>query len=209
MGGGRGLAGALGRRLPDGRSGSSRRRPRRCYTEARFAPGDVLVFGSESQGLPRSLLAANPDRCLRIPMDAKARSLNLAVSVAVAAYESAAAMRAGTGTRCDTESNSRESGTSVARRELNVKPSRGRCSAPGRSRRAWGLLEKPPSTMPGGAVDTAAFFVQWTACFSLPRAIRFQDRKDQLNVRYLDTGAALPLGCRLVGHARGLRRGND
>ncbi len=47
----------------------------------------MLVFGSESQGLPPSLLAANADRCLRIPMDANARSLNLAVSVAVAAYE--------------------------------------------------------------------------------------------------------------------------
>ena len=50
-------------------------------------PGDALVFGSESQGLPRSLLDGSPDRCLRIPMAAEARSLNLAVSVAVAAYE--------------------------------------------------------------------------------------------------------------------------
>ncbi len=58
-----------------------------CYTEARFGAGDALVFGSESQGLPPSLLAANPDRCLRIPMRSDARSLNLAVSVAVAAYE--------------------------------------------------------------------------------------------------------------------------
>ena len=47
----------------------------------------MLVFGSESQGLPPSLLTARPDRCLRIPMDANARSLNLAVSVAVAAYK--------------------------------------------------------------------------------------------------------------------------
>jgi tRNA (cytidine/uridine-2'-O-)-methyltransferase len=58
-----------------------------CYFQARFAADDVLVFGSESQGLPRSLLADNSDRCLRIPMDANARSLNLSVSVAVAAYE--------------------------------------------------------------------------------------------------------------------------
>ena len=47
----------------------------------------MLVFGSESQGLPDSLLEAHPDRCLRIPMAAEARSLNLAVSVAVAAFE--------------------------------------------------------------------------------------------------------------------------
>ena len=57
------------------------------YTEAVFSPDDMLVFGSESRGLPPSLLDANPERCLRIPMAAEARSLNLAVSVAVAAYE--------------------------------------------------------------------------------------------------------------------------
>jgi len=57
------------------------------YTAVSLRPDDVLVFGSESQGLPRRLLAENPDRCLRIPLDPKARSLNLAVSVAVAAYE--------------------------------------------------------------------------------------------------------------------------
>ena len=46
--------------------------------EARFATGDVLVFGSETQGLPQSLLGSSPDRCLRIPMRPEARSLNLA-----------------------------------------------------------------------------------------------------------------------------------
>ncbi len=59
----------------------------RCYTEAGYSPGDALVFGSESQGLPRSLLDGNPNRCLRIPMAGKARSLNLSVSVGVAGYE--------------------------------------------------------------------------------------------------------------------------
>ena len=38
-------------------------------------------------GLPPSLLAQDPSGCLRIPMRAEARSLNLAVSVAVAAFE--------------------------------------------------------------------------------------------------------------------------
>jgi tRNA (cytidine/uridine-2'-O-)-methyltransferase len=60
----------------------------RCYTSASFSAGDVLVFGSESRGLPPALLEASPDRCLRIPMRSEARSLNLACSVAVAAYES-------------------------------------------------------------------------------------------------------------------------
>ena len=59
----------------------------RSYTEARFAAGDWLVFGSESRGLPPSIIAAGGDRCLRIPMRPEARSLNLSVSVAVVAYE--------------------------------------------------------------------------------------------------------------------------
>jgi tRNA (cytidine/uridine-2'-O-)-methyltransferase len=63
------------------------KRASRCYTDATFAAGDVLVFGSESQGLPPGLIEGHDDRCLRIPMAPEARSLNLAVSVAVAAYE--------------------------------------------------------------------------------------------------------------------------
>jgi tRNA (cytidine/uridine-2'-O-)-methyltransferase len=59
----------------------------RSYTDARFAAGDVLVFGSESRGMPRSLLEANAEQCLRIPIRPEARSLNLATSVAVAAFE--------------------------------------------------------------------------------------------------------------------------
>jgi tRNA (cytidine/uridine-2'-O-)-methyltransferase len=63
------------------------KRASRLYTDAQFGPDDGLVFGSESQGLPPSLLEAAGDRCLRIPIAAEARSLNLAVSVAVAAFE--------------------------------------------------------------------------------------------------------------------------
>ena len=57
------------------------------YTGVRFRRGDVLVFGSESQGLPKSLLEANPDRCLRIPIRPEARSLNLSVSAGIVAFE--------------------------------------------------------------------------------------------------------------------------
>ena len=57
------------------------------YTDARFRRGDVLVFGSESQGLPKALLEANPERCLRIPIRPEARSLNLSVSAGIAAFE--------------------------------------------------------------------------------------------------------------------------
>jgi tRNA (cytidine/uridine-2'-O-)-methyltransferase len=59
----------------------------RQYTDVEYSQGDVLVFGSESRGLPASLLETNADRCLRIPIHENARSLNLSVSVAVAAFE--------------------------------------------------------------------------------------------------------------------------
>jgi tRNA (cytidine/uridine-2'-O-)-methyltransferase len=74
-------------RLPCRRPWFFTKTAERVYTEAAFSPGDALVFGSESQGLPRQILDAQPDRCLRIPMAPEARSLNLAVAVGVAAYE--------------------------------------------------------------------------------------------------------------------------
>jgi tRNA (cytidine/uridine-2'-O-)-methyltransferase len=59
----------------------------RSYCDATFEPGDVLVFGSESGGLPDELLAGYPEAQLRIPTRAEVRSLNLSNAVAVAAYE--------------------------------------------------------------------------------------------------------------------------
>lgn len=60
----------------------------REYTSALFAADDVLVFGGESHGLPDTLRSAsNADQWLRIPTSANVRSLNLANTVAVAAYE--------------------------------------------------------------------------------------------------------------------------
>jgi tRNA (cytidine/uridine-2'-O-)-methyltransferase len=56
--------------------------------EARFAPGDALVFGCESRGLPAPVLATfTPEMQLRIPMRPGVRSLNLSNAVAVAVYE--------------------------------------------------------------------------------------------------------------------------
>ncbi|MGI6418949.1 MAG: tRNA (cytidine(34)-2'-O)-methyltransferase [Thermoguttaceae bacterium] len=59
----------------------------RLYTEARYAPGDALVFGGESAGLPASLIENNREHCLRIPIRTPPRSLNLSVSAAVVAFE--------------------------------------------------------------------------------------------------------------------------
>ena len=59
----------------------------RDYCAAEYDPDDFLVFGRETKGLDEELLAANYDRCVRIPMVADARSLNLSNSVAVVLYE--------------------------------------------------------------------------------------------------------------------------
>ncbi len=58
----------------------------RSLLEARFAPGDFLVFGQEQLGLPPALLDAYPDRRLAIPMRDGMRSLNLAVAAGIALY---------------------------------------------------------------------------------------------------------------------------
>jgi tRNA (cytidine/uridine-2'-O-)-methyltransferase len=58
------------------------------YTQARYRPGDALLFGPETRGLPASALAAvSLDRHLSIPMHAGNRSLNLSNAVAVVVYE--------------------------------------------------------------------------------------------------------------------------
>ncbi len=59
----------------------------RSYTEAVFSENDYLFFGKETKGLPEELLYANSESCLRIPIRAEARSLNLANSVAIVLFE--------------------------------------------------------------------------------------------------------------------------
>ena len=57
------------------------------YLQAGFQPGDALVFGKESVGLPDELTDAYPDACVAIPMLGKVRSLNLANAAGIALYE--------------------------------------------------------------------------------------------------------------------------
>ncbi len=60
----------------------------RPYSEAAFAPGDALLFGSETRGLPPPVLGQIPrERQLAIPMRAGNRSLNLSNAVALVVYE--------------------------------------------------------------------------------------------------------------------------
>ena len=62
--------------------------------QARFAPGDFLVFGAEQLGLPPALLAAYPERCVGIPLLAGQRSLNLSTAVGVGVYQALRALSA-------------------------------------------------------------------------------------------------------------------
>ncbi len=59
----------------------------RLVWEARFSPGDVVVFGSESQGLPERLRGQQPSSCLKLPMSDLVRSLNLASTANTVVYE--------------------------------------------------------------------------------------------------------------------------
>ena len=59
----------------------------RPYWDQAFQPGDFLVFGRETKGLPEPLLSENPEATLTIPMSAKTRSLNLATAVGIVLFE--------------------------------------------------------------------------------------------------------------------------
>lgn len=57
-------------------------------SEAAFQDEDVLLFGPETRGLPNSLLQSlAAEQCLRLPMVADSRSLNLSNAVAITLYE--------------------------------------------------------------------------------------------------------------------------
>lgn len=58
----------------------------RAYYDVGFRPGDYLVFGRETKGLPEALLAAKAEQLLTIPMQGT-RSLNLATAVAIVLFE--------------------------------------------------------------------------------------------------------------------------
>lgn len=59
----------------------------RSYLDVAFAPGDVLVFGKESVGLPTELIEREPERTIGIPTLGAVRSHNLANAVAIVLYE--------------------------------------------------------------------------------------------------------------------------
>jgi tRNA (cytidine/uridine-2'-O-)-methyltransferase len=63
-------------------------RAQRPYTEAAHQPGDCLLFGGETRGLPAAILERFSENLFFIPMPAgKVRSLNLATAVGIVLYE--------------------------------------------------------------------------------------------------------------------------
>jgi len=60
----------------------------RSYTEAHFQPGDFLIFGKETKGVPEEILSLYHDRCFSIPMsNSHIRSLNLAMAAGIVLFE--------------------------------------------------------------------------------------------------------------------------
>ncbi|MCF6265388.1 MAG: tRNA (cytidine(34)-2'-O)-methyltransferase [Desulfuromusa sp.] len=78
----------LQQEYPQGSFWYTSKKATQSYTHADFSPGDFLVFGKETLGLPEDLLAAEGDHAILIPILSPAvRSLNLANSAAIILYE--------------------------------------------------------------------------------------------------------------------------
>ena len=61
--------------------------PQLCGSTVEFRDGCWLFFGKETAGLSEEFRLAHEARCIRIPIRAEARCLNLSNSVAIVAYE--------------------------------------------------------------------------------------------------------------------------
>ena len=59
----------------------------KLYTDVQYSSDAVLVFGSETAGLPKRITERFIDRCVKIPMRNNVRCLNLATSVGIGLYE--------------------------------------------------------------------------------------------------------------------------
>lgn len=78
---------ALQAAFPAGRFVYTSKKAVQSHVAFTFSPGDFLVFGKETEGLPEALLESNTETCIRIPMSGKVRSLNLSTAAGVVLYE--------------------------------------------------------------------------------------------------------------------------
>ena len=74
---------------PEGTKNYSTTKVNQSHSDVKFVDNSFIVFGKETKGLPESLIQANLETGIRIPMInvEKARSLNLSNSVAIVVYE--------------------------------------------------------------------------------------------------------------------------
>ncbi len=79
-------------RLPDSEFWFVTKFGRKTFYQAEYVRGCTLVVGRESNGLPNTLLEANPDRTINIPMPGPVRSLNQACAAAIVMVEAARQM---------------------------------------------------------------------------------------------------------------------
>jgi len=78
----------LRRSVPNGRFWLTSKKARKSHLEAAFQPGDYLVFGKETLGLPEEWLEEEREWSLRIPiLEDKVRSLNLSTAAGIVLYE--------------------------------------------------------------------------------------------------------------------------
>lgn len=74
--------------VPDARLFACSTKGKTTYSSIQYQPGDTLLFGPESRGLPPEILnSERTEQIITIPMMPKSRSLNLSNSVAIIAYE--------------------------------------------------------------------------------------------------------------------------
>ena len=73
--------------LPDSQVWYLTKTATRLVWDADFRTGDILLFGSETRGLPQHMLSQHPIRNLKLPMHDVVRSLNLASTVNTVVYE--------------------------------------------------------------------------------------------------------------------------
>jgi tRNA (cytidine/uridine-2'-O-)-methyltransferase len=79
---------ALQNAYPKARFVYTSKKVKLSYLTFKFQPGDFILFGKETKGLPETLIKANPDTSIKIPMVNKAvRSLNLATATGIVLYE--------------------------------------------------------------------------------------------------------------------------
>lgn len=78
---------SLQKEYPDARMIYTSKKAKLTHAAICFSPGDFLVFGKETKGLPDEMIAANPDTSIRIPMSGKVRSLNLSTAAGIVLYE--------------------------------------------------------------------------------------------------------------------------